>query len=169
MAMIVLNLIHILAGVFWAGAILFLALFVGPAVNAAGPAGSVFMQKLMTETRFSMAIALGGVLTVLTGLALFWLVSNAFSSNWILTGHGAAITLGGLAGIAAAVVGATISKRANLRISALAAEIQAGGKSPSEVQQSELQSLKKKMRMGSMLSALLVLIALTGMALARSI
>lgn len=169
MAMIVLNLIHILAGVFWAGAILFLALFVGPAVNAAGPAGSVFMQKLMTETRFSMAIALGGVLTVLTGLALFWLVSNAFSSNWILTGHGVAITLGGLAGIAAAVVGATISKRANLRISALAAEIQAGGKSPSEAQQSELQSLKKKMRMGSMLSALLVLIALTGMALARSI
>jgi hypothetical protein len=67
------------------------------------------------------------------------------------------------------VVGATVSKRANLRISALAAEIQAGGKPPSDAQQAELQNLKKKMRMGSTLSALLVLIALTGMALARSL
>lgn len=169
MVMIVLNLIHILAGVFWAGAILFLALFVGPAVNAAGPAGGAFMHKLMTETRFSMAIAAGGVLTVLTGLVLYWLVSNALSSNWILTGHGLAITLGGIAGILAAVVGATVSKRANLRIGALAAEIQAGGKPPSSAQQSELQNLKNTMRMGSTLSALLVLIALTGMALARSL
>ena len=44
--LVALRLIHIVAGSFWVGAALMLAVFVEPTVRAVGPAGGQFMQKL---------------------------------------------------------------------------------------------------------------------------
>ncbi|MGD8828852.1 MAG: hypothetical protein PVG21_09130 [Gammaproteobacteria bacterium] len=167
--MIVLNLVHILAGAFWAGAVIFLAAFVAPAVEAAGPAGGSFMQKLMNETRFSQAMALSGALTVLSGLALYWFVSGHLSAAWILSGHGLAITAGGIGGILAALAGALISNRAAWKLNGLMAAVQAGGGEVTDAQAGEIAGLKSRLRTGSVAGALLVFVALTGMALARAI
>jgi len=169
MLMVALYFIHIIAGIFWAGTALFLTGFLQPAVNAAGPAGGAVMNKLVTETRFSLAMSAGGGLTVLTGLVMYWLVSRDFSTAWFASTHGILISAGGAAGIVAVIVGFTSTKGANQRMGLLAGEIQAGGQPPSAAQQAELEALKLKMRKSSVSGTLLILIAIVCMALARTI
>ncbi|MGH8371565.1 MAG: hypothetical protein ACRETO_02380 [Gammaproteobacteria bacterium] len=169
MFMIILNLIHILSGVFWGGAILLLAVCISPAVDAAGPAGSAFMHKLMVETRFAMAMGASGGLTILSGLVMYWLVSDGFSSPWLSSTHGILISTGAVFGILTAVIGGITSKRAGKRMSALASEIQTGGNTPSDAQQTEMRQLKLKLRRSSTYSAVLMLVVISCMALARTL
>ncbi|HET7396052.1 MAG TPA: hypothetical protein VFK12_06405 [Gammaproteobacteria bacterium] len=169
MFMIILNLIHILCGVFWGGAVLLLGLCISPAVDAAGPAGSAFMHKLMVETRFAMAMGISGGLTILSGLIMYWLVSGGFSPAWLSSTHGILISIGAVFGIVTAVIGGISSKRAGKRMSALAVEIQAGASSPTDVQQAEIRQLKLKLRRSSACSAILILVVITCMALARTV
>jgi uncharacterized membrane protein len=168
MFMIILNLIHILSGVFWGGGILLLGLCISPAVDAAGPAGSAFMHKLMVETRFAMAMAVSGGLTILSGLIMYWLVSDGFSAAWLSSTHGILISVGAVFGIVTAVMGGISSKRAGKRMSALVGEIQAAGNSPTDAQQTEMRRLKLKLRRSSTYSAILMLVVITCMALART-
>ncbi|MGH8369749.1 MAG: hypothetical protein ACRESC_02095, partial [Gammaproteobacteria bacterium] len=153
MFMIILNLIHILSGVFWGGAVLLLAVCISPAVDAAGPAGGVFMHKLMLETRFAMAMGVSGGLTILSGLVMYWLVSGGFSPAWLSSTHGILISVGAVFGILTAVIGGVSSKHAGKRMSALAGEIQAAGNTPSDAQQTEMRQLKLKLRRSSIYSA----------------
>lgn len=169
MVMTILYLTHIIAGIFWAGAILIIAGFVRPAVDAAGPAGGMFMNKLTTETRFTVAMSAGGGLTVLSGLIMYWLVSGGFASAWLGSTHGILITLGAVCGLLAMIVGIVYSKKAAMRMGQLSGEIEAGGKAPNDAQQAEIAALKLKMRKGINYGALLILITITCMALARTI
>jgi uncharacterized membrane protein len=169
MFMIILNLVHILSGVFWGGAILLLAVCISPAVDAAGPAGSAFMHKLMVETRFAMAMGASGGLTILSGLVMYWLVSDGFSSAWLSSTHGILISTGAVFGILTAVIGGITSKRAGKRMSELADEIRTGGNTPTDTQQTEMKQLKLKLRRSSTYSAILMLVVISCMALARTL
>lgn len=166
MLMIVLNLIHIVAAAFWAGSVFLLVFFIDQAVEAAGPAGGTFMQNLMGSKRLQVAMPASGGLTVLSGLVLYWLVSGGIAAAWVKSPHGMVITVGGLAGIAAAVVGGVIAKSARLRFMALMQE--AGGR-PSEAQKAELRKLKSKGKLHSQVSAALIFLALACMAIANAV
>jgi hypothetical protein len=167
MLMLVLNVIHILAGAFWAGSALLLTFFILPAVSAAGPQGGAVLEKLTQETRFPMAMALGGALTVLSGLVMYWLVSGGLSAAWISSPHGIAISVGAVAGIGCAIAGGAVAGRATKRLGALVEEH--AGKTPTAEQQAEMDRLKATMRQGSVLSSLFILVALIGMGLARAL
>lgn len=167
--MIVLNLVHILAGAFWAGAALLLTFFLVPAVDAAGPQGGAVMQKLVKDTRFPQAMTASGVLTILSGLTMYWLVSGGFSAAWISSNHGVAITVGGIGGIFAAIVGGGVSGRATKRLGTLMQQIQASGEQPTPEQQAQIKALKGTMRWGSLAGSICILIALIGMAVARAV
>jgi hypothetical protein len=169
MSMMVLSLVHIAFGAFWVGAVLLLAGFIGPAVEAAGPAGGTFMQKLNMETRFPMAMSVAGGLTMLSGIILYWIVSNHLSVDWLGSNHGLLITIGSVAGLGAGVAGLTLSKRASLGLARLISEIQAAGAPPSAEQQARMQKLKAALRRGSTLTALLLLIAVACMGLAHAV
>src|SRR5438034_5087899 len=73
--MILLRVIHILSGVFWAGATFFLVGFLQPVVAASGPEGGRLMQRLTSQKRFQMAMPVAAGLTILSGLALYGRVS----------------------------------------------------------------------------------------------
>ncbi|HEX7964229.1 MAG TPA: hypothetical protein VF651_00815 [Gammaproteobacteria bacterium] len=167
--MILLNLVHIMAGAFWAGAVLLLTFFLFPAMESAGPQGGAVMQKLVKGTRFPLAMMGSGVLTILSGLALYWFVSGGLSAAWISSSHGVAITVGGIGGILAAIVGGAMSGRASKRLGALMQEIQAAGAQPTADQQMEIASLKRTVRRGSLAGAAFILVALVGMSVARAL
>jgi hypothetical protein len=167
--MIFLNLVHIVAGAFWAGSALLLTFFVMPAVSAAGQPGATVIQKLTQETRFPLFMALGGALTVLSGLVMYWLVSGGLSSAWLSSAHGIAITVGAVAGICGAITGGAVAGRASKRLDGLMAECQAAGKPPTAEQQAVIERMQATMRKGSLASSLFILIALMGMALARTL
>src|SRR2546428_4872640 len=96
--MILLRVIHILSGVFWAGATFFLVGFLQPVVAASGPEGGRLMQRLTSQKRFQMAMPVAAGLTILSGLALYGRVSAGVQIAWTTSGTG--LVLAGSSGAA---------------------------------------------------------------------
>ena len=163
----VLRLFHILAGVFWAGANLVMAGFINPSVKATAPDSGKFMQYLAQKSGFPRAAEISGWFTVLAGLALYWVVSGGFQPVWITSRHGLALTIGGLLAIAGLIVGYVVQKPAAKRLGALGQEIQTGAKPPSPEQLAQLQAQQKKLALGGLWTAILLGLAVAGMAIAR--
>jgi uncharacterized membrane protein len=163
---IVLRLIHIFAGVFWAGSTLTLAGFVEPAARAAGPEGARFIQRLAGQTRFTFFAGLAAPLTILAGLALYWRDSG-LRPEWILTPSGLGFTVGGLAGIIAFVLGFAVMAPTSGQVAALGKEMQAAGGPPNPAQVTKMQALQEKLHNGGIWEAVLLAIAVIAMATAR--
>lgn len=163
----ILRLIHILAGVFWAGANLMMAGFINPSVKATAPDSGRFMQYLAQKSGYPKSAEIAGWLTVLAGLALYWIVSGGFQPAWITSRYGLTLTIGGLLAIAGLAVGYTVQKPAAKRLGTLGQKIQAGEQPPTPEQAAELQAQQKKLAMGGLWTAILLGLAVVGMAIAR--
>lgn len=97
--------LHVLAAAFWAGAILTLVGFVGPAAMRSGIDVPAFMRTLMFGVRFQAALAVAGATTILSGIAALWLVSGGFNLAFMSSKMGILISCGAAAGILAVVTG----------------------------------------------------------------
>lgn len=164
-----LRLIHIFAGVFWVGASFFMVWVFTPAVETAGEDGRRFQQRFMRDSRFSPAMGVAGLLTTLSGLLLFWRVSAGFNPQWLMTKAGIALTIGGLAGLLASLHGGAVLGRHGARLAEIGKAITSAGGPPKPEQVQELQTLQGKIQRGSVISVILMCIALAGMALAQSL
>jgi len=71
--LIVLRVVHVVGGVFWGGAILFVVHFLEPAVRDAGPDGAKVMQALQ-KRRYLDVMPVVAALTVVSGYWLYWRV-----------------------------------------------------------------------------------------------
>lgn len=156
--LIVLRLLHVAVGAFWVGTAVFVAIFLGPSVRAAGPAGGEVMKRLM-ERRFSTIIIVAAGVTVLSGFRLYWRMSGGFDPLWIGTPMGLCYTVGGIAALIAFAIGLTVTLPAARRIGVVLQTMQ--GPSP------ELAALSKRMTVGARFVATLVAIAVILMAVAR--
>lgn len=139
--------------------------FVNPTVKAAGPEGGKFMQRLARQNHFPLVMELAGLATVLSGLWLYWLVSGGFQITWIASRP--ALTIGGIMAILAYILAFFMQKPAAKRIGMIGQEIQASGGPPRPEQIAEMQAQQKKLSQGALSSAILLTIAVIGMALAR--
>ncbi len=106
--------------------------FLEPAIRAAGPDGGKVMQKLIGGSRFSLVIAASGVVVVLSGLFLYGPATA--NSVAIMLGQRLPLTLGAVAGIASAVVGAMFQGKGSAGLKALGAEMAAQGGPPTPAQ-----------------------------------
>jgi len=164
---LVLRLLHIFGGIFWVGASLMLVGFLTPALQASGPAGGQVMQRLMTGSRFNSIFGLSGFVTVLAGVLLYLRTSGGLQPAWIMSPPGLALTIGGLAGIAAGGIGGGIAGPTAQKIGQLSAQLSRTQGAPSTAQLTELRSLQQKMQQAQRLSVGLMIIAVAGMAVAR--
>ena len=163
---IILRLIHIFAGVFWAGVAFFTAGLLMPAVAKMGPEGGRFIQQFAQRTQISKYMSLAALLTVIPGILLY-IIDSGFRPAWITTGLGIGWTIGGLAGIAAFLHGGLVTGRTSNRIAQLGQEIAAAGGPPSPAQMAEMGQLQAKMREAGIVSAILLAVAVLGMTVAR--
>lgn len=163
----ILRLVHILSGVFWAGANFVMAGFISPSVAATAPESSKFMQYLAQKSGFPRFGEITGWLTILAGLGLYYLISDGFQPSWFSTRRGIVLTIGGILAITAMVLAYAMQKPAAKRLGALGQEIQASGGPPSPEQLAEIQAQQKKLSRGSRWSAVLLTGAVIGMALSR--
>jgi uncharacterized membrane protein len=166
--MIFLRSIHILSGTFWVGTALFFVLFLEPTLKASGPAGGTVMGRL-TLTRFPLLMALASILTVGIGVVMYLIDSHGLQVNWIASTPGIAITIGSLAGILAFIEGLIVQMPASNRMAALQKEILTAGGQPTPPQIQEMQALQEKISNASRLGAVLMVIAVLGMAVAREL
>jgi uncharacterized membrane protein len=163
---ITLRLIHILAGVLWAGWAFVSVAFIEPAMRAAGPEGGKFMQALTGKTKLLQAMLAAPLLVILTGVLMYWRVSGGFSRSLLVSSSGLWLTIGSLAGILAFVLGLMINRPAAERLAALSREMQSAGGPPSSEKMAELRVQQQRLAMGGLYGAILLAVTVIGMALA---
>lgn len=164
--LIILRLLHIVAGVFWAGSLFFMVSFMLPTAREAGPAGAPFMLRFARSSFVSAATG-AGVVTVLAGIALMWVVSGQMGPGWFGSKMGITLSIGGLAAIIALGYGLLRQRPRMLRMGAIAEAIAASGGGPTDAQQGELASLQPEVVQGARLVAWLLAVSVVCMAVAR--
>jgi len=162
-----LRLLHIILGVFWVGAVTFIAFLLVPSLRAAGPAGGAVMEQLIAR-RMPLWLMGAAILTVLSGFGLYWHDSAGFSSStWLASGPARTFGFGAVMAVIAVVVGMAVNSPAASRLGALGARIKAAGRPPSPDELAEIQRLQQRLARASVLQALLLLLAAAAMAVAR--
>jgi len=167
--MVILRMIHILSGVVWAGAVIFLTAVLQPAIAGGGPEAGRFMQRLASQSRFRLVMAIAPMLTVLSGLVLYGRVSAGFQIAWITTGTGLSLTIGALASLLTFVVFGVFQRPVAARLQVLGGEVQRSGGSPTSAQAAEMQALQRRMRQTMWWATLLLTVSVLTMSGARSI
>lgn len=166
---LLMRLIHIFSAVFWAGGSFFMVSFIEPTAMKTGAEGQKFMQHLGLKTRLSPAMAGAGLLTILSGLYLYYRVFQDDFSVAMSTGYGLFISFGALFGFLAWIIGYYYQGRSTSRMKVLSQEMAAAGGPPTPEQLAEMQALAKKLSMGGRISATLLTLALIGMAGAEAL
>jgi uncharacterized membrane protein len=165
--LICFRLLHIVVGVFWVGAVTFFAFLLFPAVRESGPAGGAVMQRLMARG-VNLWLMAAAILTVLSGLALYWHDSVGFSStDWLASGPGRTFGLGGVFALIGIGIGMGVNVRAAKQLAALTAGFQAAGRPPTPDETATVQRLQSRLAKGGVIVAVLLLLAAAAMAVAR--
>lgn len=164
---LVLRLLHIFPGIFWAGGIFYLAFFIFPAVNAMGPDGGKFIQQLSRTKKMPTVMSIMGLVSVLAGLRLMQIMSANFQAAWFQSSFGIAITIGSVAALAALIIGIGFNKPRADRMAKISAAVAASGAPPTPEQMQEIGKLKTQLEKGVKVMAWHLLFAVVLMATAR--
>ncbi len=162
---IVLRFLHILAGTFWVGSAVLTTAFLMPAARAMGPEGGKFVQFVLGKRRLSNYISVSAILTTVPGIAIYWLKTGALQSAWVFTSSGMFLTIGAITGIAAAILGGTVTAPTSARMESLSNEMQAAGGLPKPEQLAKLQELQKRQGQAGLWGTILLVITIVTMAL----
>jgi len=165
--MIILRLIHVLAGVFWAGAVFFVVSFLLPSMRDAGPAAQAVSRQLMVVRKYPIKILSIAIVTVLSGLWLYAKDVSMSNGEFARSHAGRTYGIGAAAALATLVIGFTMITPSANRLGALGAAIQAAGGPPTAEQQAEMARLQARMTLGSRIASSLLLVTVITMAIAR--
>ena len=165
--LILLRLIHILFGVFWAGTAIFNAIFLLPAVRALGPAGGPVMQEIAGKRKLPVYFFVAGLLTVLSGFGLYWHDSQGFTNGFMRSAGGMTFGIGAVLALVAVLLGIFVVSPAAMRAGKLGAEIAAGKKPPTPEQAAEMQRLQAKLGTMAFVAAGLLTLTTIAMAVGR--
>ncbi len=164
--LIVLRIVHVVGGVFWAGAILFVVHFLEPAVRDAGPDGARVMQAL-GKRRYLEVVPTVAALTLLSGYALYWRTFGRIHPGPSASGVELALGLGGLASLIAFVIGVSLLRPSALRIGSLGAELAQAPDGRKAAIQEEIGRLRLRLRKSGRWVAILLSVAILTMAVGR--
>jgi hypothetical protein len=165
--LILLRIVHVVAGILWGGAAVYYLFFIKPSVKAIGPAGPQFMQNLTERRKLPLFMIGTSLLTVLAGGILYWFSSGGFSAMWISSGPGIGFTIGSVAGLVAFLVGNFGIGPTAAQMGALGQQIGASGGKPTPEQIHTLQVLEKKLSRAELIDFVMLVIAMLTMATAR--
>lgn len=164
---IVLRIIHIAAGVFWAGAVFVNEGFLLPTMKATGPGGAPFMRHLMGVQKYPVRIATSGVLVILSGLGMYWRNGSLSNGIWFRSRSAMVYGVGGLSAIIALVFGLAVLTRAAAKMNQVGAAVQASGGPPSPEQAATIAAMQQRITSGTHFVAGLIGITVIAMAIGR--
>lgn len=166
-AFFLVRLLHVVSATLWVGGALVVAGFVAPAIRAAGPAGGPVMRQLTEVQRLPYVLAGAGVIAILSGAYLVWVLASGSLLNWIQTAPGRIYSLGAACAFVAAVVGLGVNIPTANRLGALAASLRNAGATPATAQTDLLRRLSMRLARGTRVAAVLLILATSAMATAR--
>jgi len=158
--MVWLRLVHIVGGIFWVGSALFSAIVLIPTVRAAGPDGRRFMERLARRLAPTVGVAM--LLTIVPGFIMYGQVRR----TWAASPMGRALGVGALATILAILVFLGVNAPAAAKMGRLRKAL-AAQRTPPASDTPELEALASRMDRGTQITAMLLLVAASAMAVAR--
>lgn len=133
--------LHVTGAIVWAGGAITMGFFTIPAVLEAGPGGGAVMNGVM-KRRFPVLMTGSAIVVIVTGLRLY---TSRFSMEWLTSAEGIVLSLGGLLGIGAFVIGLFVQKPVAMKLGALGAQIAASGGPPAPEQARELAAIRSRL------------------------
>ncbi len=155
--LLTMRVLHIVLGVFWAGTLMFNAIFLVPAIRDAGPEGAKVVAGLMRR-RFLDVMPAVAALAIASGLWLYWFDSAGFQPSFMRSSMGRTLGIGAVAAIAAFVLGVGILRPAMLKAMVLS-------KDPAQLPAA--QALRMRAAAVGRVIAFLLAVAAAAMAMAR--
>ena len=113
--LLLLRLIHIVVGVFWAGTIMFVGLLLMPSVRDAGPDGGKVMLALMRRG-YMTVVPVAAILTILSGLWLYAVNIRLAGPAWAGSMPARVYGVGAVAALVAFVIGMTVLRKNGLKL-----------------------------------------------------
>jgi hypothetical protein len=162
-----LRFVHVVAGILWGGAAISYLFFVKPSVTAIGAAGPQFMKNLMERRKYPIFMMSTSLMTVLSGAALYWMLSGGLSLTWVISGPGLGFTIGSVAALIAFLVGTFGIGPTAGQMGALGGQIAASGKGPTPEQVTQMETLEKRLNLAEQIDFIMLVIAMLTMATAR--
>lgn len=165
--LVILRAIHIVAGVFWAGAVFFTVTFLIKAIGDVGPAGGQVMGALI-KRRYFDALPVLALLTVLSGIDLFRRASNGFSAAWLASPTGVGLGVGAVSGILAVIVGSLVARPSTLKAAALMGRaMQTSDASEKAAFIAQAEQMRARGVLGIRMAAAFLLVSVLSMAVSR--
>lgn len=163
----VFRLIHILCGIAWVGAAFFVAGYLLPAARTVGPAAAPLMREVNEGRKLHIYMSLMSTFTLLSGFTLAWRDAGPMGFRWFEQGSGLIYGIGGIAAVAASIVGGVIIGGSAKKIAAMGAVLGREQREPTAAERATQGALQDRMQTGVRLGAALLLIASVAMAGAR--
>ncbi len=167
---VLLRLLHVGAGVFWVGSAVTTSFLMLPTVRATGPVGGQFLGEFMRRNRYHHLMMVSGLVTIATGLALYWDFYVGLAWSLSHPGPETVFGLGGLVAIVVAVAANTLIPSVSRQLAAIGARIQSQGKdgaAPAPELLSERNRLSLRLAHIGMANASLLVVAVALMAVGR--
>jgi hypothetical protein len=165
--MLLMRTVHVVAGVYWAGAIFYFVTLLGPSIRDAGPEGGKVMQALIRRRQLEI-LPVVAVLTVISGLWLLWKVSGGFQRAWFAAPIAHTLSLGMVTSIVALIVGLSVMRPAALKVGpAMQAAMQAPEGPERDARLAEARAIQARVGGAGKVVAALLLVAVVTMAVAR--
>jgi hypothetical protein len=162
-----LRFVHLVGGVFWVGSMAVLAWFVLPTQAAEGADGGRFVQRMMTERGMSRWLNIVGVLTILSGVILYTRATMGTGGAFARSHAGMVFGFGGIMAVAAIGVGGAMGGASSRRIGVMRQQLAAERRGPTPDESAEFARLLARGAKGARITAVLLTIAATAMAVAR--
>lgn len=165
--LVVLRLLHVVLGVYWAGTIIFTALYLEPSIRAVGPPGGQVMAQLVKRGHLNV-LPVAALLTILSGLDLLRRASAGFDPAWMASRMGMALSVGALTALIAFVIGVFVMRATTLKVMALTqAAMQVPDGPARDSQLAAIQPLRRRTTVALRWVASLLAAAVVAMAVAR--
>ena len=158
-----LRILHIAAGILWAGGAIQLAFFIGPTITATAEIGKQFSDHLMGRLRFRVFMTIMATTTVLAGSILYWRNSEGFTSAWMNSSAGIGFTIGAGFGLIAFMFGAILSN-ATAQLAHICKQIDS---KPTNEQRLQIQNIQNQLAFVAPVHTTSMIISVLFMAMAR--
>ena len=164
---IVLRIVHILGGIFWLGSGLFTTFFLIPALGRLGPMAAGPVMGALQQRRLFTVLPVVAVLTIISGARLLQIVSGGFTPSYFDSRTGTALLWSGIAAVTAFLLSLLLARPAAARAGQLGASLATVPEAERAARSAEIERLRRRSGVASVIAMALLIGAAIGMAVAR--
>lgn len=165
--MILLRLLHIVLGALWVGVAVFLPFYLMPSLGEAGPDSAGRVMSGLQKRQMHIHMPIAALLTLITGYLLYWKTSAGFAPDFMGSARGMALGTGGALATIAFIIGMAVARPSMTRAVRLSQELQSAPEADRPALVASIQQLRQRGATAGATVAVLVVLALAAMAVAR--